>query len=198
MQNIWLGLNKYHTLTCNTLDSSGNNYTPTGTVYVSIWKVSTTGTYTQVVTSGVAFPYSSAGCYFYNWDITTATGPGDYIIKWTYNPPTGGTTRNILDTAQLINLNFMGTGGSSIGTITFLDQNTGDPKEGMVVWLQLTPTAGDKKSASHLLDSFGYTSFTAADGTYYVWGEGYDVFIGTLVIAGTSPSIFTINPNLNA
>ena len=198
MENIWLGLNTYHTVTLTTTDSSGNNYTPSGIIYCNIWKVSTTGTYTQVVTAGVASVFgATVGNYAYNWNITTAQGPGDYIVRWTFTGPTGA-QRYQLTTAQLIDLDFMGNGGSALGSLNLLDLNTSEPKEGVVLWLQLTPIAGSKKSTSKITDSFGYAKWNASNGTYYVWSEAFDTWIGTLVVSGTSPSVFTVNPALTA
>lgn len=195
MNAIWLGVNKKLTLTITTTDNANVPYDPTPVLpTVTVWQDNGDGTYTEVLTPATMTKFqNNVGVYTYCWDISGAT-PGNYILI--YNFIFNANTLTQTDTLQLVNLDWMGSGGAVLAAMKLKDSNTGNPLEGVVIWLQLSSTLGDIQTVNKLTDSFGVVNFWTQPGTYYVFSEAYATYIGTLLVTAGTPAVFTPNPAL--
>ena len=196
MQSIYLATNPRVTLTMTAVNNLNQPYNPASAPTVDIWQDKGDGTYTQIITAAAMTNFESVvGVYGYAWDISTAN-PGNYILIYNFYGVGQANPYTETDTVQLVNLSYMGTGGSALGFCNIVNGNTSVPAEGLVCWIQTTPTLGSPASAPKITDSFGYAEWWAVPGTYYVWSPNYDTYIGTLVISATALPVFTINPSL--
>lgn len=196
MQPIYLATNPTVTLTITTVNNLNQPYNPASAPTVDIWQDLGTGNYTQIITAAAMTNFESVvGVYTYSWNLLTAT-PGNYILIYNFYGVNQTNPYTETDTVQLVNLSYMGTGGSALGFCNIVDSNTNAPVEGLVCWIQTTPTLGSPQSAPKISDSFGYVEFWAIPGTYYVWSPNYSIYLGTLVISATILPVFTVNPAL--
>ena len=196
MQPIYLATNKTVALTITAVNNLNQPFNPGSAPTVDIWQDNGDGTFTQKITAAAMTNFESVvGVYYYPWDISTAN-PGNYILIYNFYGVGQANPYTETDTVQLVNLSYMGSGGSALGYINLVDANTSAPVEGLVCWIQTTPTLGSPQSAPKISDSFGYVEFWAVPGTYYVWSPNYDTYIGTLTISATVLPVFTVNPSL--
>ena len=189
MQNIWKNLNTNTELVITVNGSNGLPFNPTA-VNITIYA---NGSDTPALISTMTQKNGISGLYKYMWDISSLSA-NNYVIVYSYEYL--GNTILQSDTVQLIDMDYMGTGGSVAGYFNLTDINTGDALDGVVTWLQVITTVGAAQSCKKLTNAFGYVKFDVEIGTYYVYTEYYSTFVGTLVVSGTTPPVFTINPLL--
>lgn len=119
------------------------------------------------------------GVYSYTIDLSTLSA-GIYPIVMSF---TEGDTYTFSDALQVADFDFIGTGGSTKGTITLTDSETGDPIEGAVVWLNTTSTGSGISTVSKTTNSFGRATFYVEPGTYYLFSDIQPTYISQEVIS---------------